>query len=367
MGDFYLALAGGGTGGHFYPMLAFARYAKDTNAFRGLLFVGDKKRIEGKKEHLLRKVFDEYKLLKMGRFKGKNLLGITLSFFQTLGVAVKISPLLRGKEFLSLTFGGYTSAPLALYTRLAGRPLFIHEQNAIPGMGNRHLAKFARKIFVTFPGSERFFPRKKVVLTGIPLRKELKLYKTLSREEVLKNLGWEDRFNILILGGSLGAKRLNELAVYLASRLPEGIRLIHITGEKNFSEVERLYDETPPRCEVKLFPFVEEMGKLLRVADFAVSRAGASTSAELALFGIPAIFVPYPYAAYDHQYHNALYYAEGGGAYLFREEELDPQRVSEIIEDHLEDKRLHLQKREAMEKRFIPDAEKRILKEITSI
>ena len=359
-----LALAGGGTGGHFYPMLAFAKYVKEKDTFGGLVFVGDKNRIEGKKEHLLREVFDRYKLLKMERFKGKNLLGLTLSLFQTLGVVAKISPLLRGKDFLSLTFGGYTSAPLALYTRLAGKPLFIHEQNAIPGMGNRYLSKFAKKIFITFPGSERFFPRKKVVLTGIPLRGELKLYKNLSREEVLKDLGWEDRFNVLILGGSLGAKRLNHLAVYIASKLPEGVRLIHITGERNFREVEKLYSETPPRCEVKVLPFWEEMGKLYRITDFAISRAGASTSAELAFFGIPTVFVPYPYAAYDHQYYNALYYAKGGGAYLFREENLNPQRVLEIVLDHFKDKNLNIQKGKLMEKRFIPDAEEKILKHL---
>ncbi|HIO42304.1 MAG TPA: UDP-N-acetylglucosamine--N-acetylmuramyl-(pentapeptide) pyrophosphoryl-undecaprenol N-acetylglucosamine transferase [Aquifex sp.] len=367
MGKPLLALAGGGTGGHFYPMLAFAGYAKKTNTFGGLVFVGDKNRIEGKKEHLLKEIFDRYKLLKMERFKGKNLLGITLSFLQTLGAAAKISPLLRGKDFVSLTFGGYTSAPLGLYTRLAGKPLFIHEQNAIPGMGNRYLSKFAKKVFITFPGSEKFFPRKKVVLTGIPLREELKFYKSLSREEVLKDLGWEDRFNILILGGSLGARSINHLAVYLASKLPEGVRLIHITGERNFREVEKLYSETPPRCEVKTLPFAEEMGKLLRISDFAVSRAGASTSAELAFFGIPTVFIPYPYAAYDHQYYNALYYAEGGGAYLFREEDLNPQKVLEIVQNHHMDRKLNSQKGKLMEARFIPDAEEKILKHLLEV
>ena len=356
-----LALSGGGTGGHFYPMLAFARYVKKQKLFSELFFVGDRKGIEGKREELLKGVFERYLLLKMGKFKGKNLLGLTATAVRTFGVAAKIAPYLKGKNFLSLTFGGYTAAPLALYTRLAKKPLFIHEQNSIPGMGNRILARFAKRVFISFPSSERFFPKGKTVLTGIPLREEVKKYKNTGRKEILSSLEWEDKFNLLILGGSLGARSLNLLAVELSEKLPQGVRLIHITGKGNYERVKELYREKKRHCEVVLFPYFEEMGKLLRIADFAISRAGASTAAELAFFGVPTLFVPYPYAAYDHQYYNALYYADGGGAYVMREEELSPQRVLEIVTDHYRDPQLKTQMGERMEKLFIPDAEKKIL------
>ncbi len=363
MGKPVLALSGGGTGGHFYPMLAFATYAKGEKLFGELFFVGDRRGIEGQKGELLKGVFDRYLLLKMGKFKGRNLLGLTVTAIRTLAASAKIGTHLKGKNFLSLTFGGYTSAPLALYTRLAGKPLFIHEQNSVPGMGNRTLARFAKRVFISYPHSERYFPKGKTVLTGIPLRQEVKKYKNTEREKILLSLGWEDKFNLLILGGSLGARSLNLFAVELSKKLPPGVRLIHITGRRDYERVKELYrkSEKEFRCEVRLIPYTDEIGKLLRLADFAISRAGASTAAELAFFGVPTLFVPYPYAADDHQYYNALYYAQGGGAYVMREEQLHPQRVLEIILDHYRDPALKTQMGERMEKLFIPDAERKIL------
>ena len=356
-----IALSGGGTGGHFYPTVAFAKYLKREENLN-LLFFGDKGGIEGQKEELLKELFDQYLLFKLPKFKGTSPLKLPLKLAQTARVVRRVSQTLGGKSFLSITFGGYTSAPLGLATRILKRPLFVHEQNAVPGMGNRFLARFAKRVFISFPYAERFFPKRKVVLTGIPVREELKLYKNLKREEVLKKLGWEERFNLLIIGGSQGARNLNLFAVELAKRLPQGFRLIHISGKRDYERVKKLYQGENLKCELNLFSYIEDIGPLLRVADFALSRSGASTSAELALFGVPTIFVPYPYAVYDHQYHNALYYLQTGGAYLFREEELDPQKVSEIIFQHQRDTKLHREKRRLMEKSFIPDAEKKMKK-----
>jgi len=359
-----LALSGGGTGGHFYPLLAFLSYVLERKAFKEVLFFGDRKGIEYRKRHLLK--VDRAYFSNFRKFKGSSLLGKLFYLFATSAEAVKISSTLKRKSFVSLTFGGYTSVPLGLVSALKKRPLFIHEQNAVPGSANRALSKFAKKVFLTFPDSGRFFKTKKVEVVGLPIRGELKVYKKRKREEVLKELGWEDKFTLLLLGGSQGAKAINKLALKLVPKLEE-IRVIHICGEKNFENVKREYEKLPLKVELKLYPFVEEIGRLLRVSDFAISRAGASTAMELAFFGIPTLFVPYPYAIYDHQYYNATYFVKGGGAFLFREEELDLSKVLGIVKNLAKDKSELKQRSEAMERLFIPDAEKKILNSMLSI
>ena len=342
-------------------MLAFAEYVKERRVFDGMYFIGDKNGIEGRKDYLLRGLFDEYRLLSMAKFKGRTPIGMALAGLQTLFTVLRIATFLKFKNFVSLTFGGYTSAPLGIYTKLLFKPLFIHEQNTIPGLGNKFLGNFAERVFIAFPRAARFFPEHKVELTGIPIRAELKRYKNLPRDFVLKSLGWDDKFTVLVLGGSQGAKTLNKLGVWLSQNLPADMRLIHVTGEQHFKEVQALYDINPPKCEVKVFSYLENIGRILRVSDIAVSRAGASTSAELSFFGIPTIFIPYPYAAYDHQFYNAYYYVERGGAYVIREEELEPEEVLRIILNHYRDPLLHKHKKEMMERSFIPDAEKKML------
>jgi UDP-N-acetylglucosamine--N-acetylmuramyl-(pentapeptide) pyrophosphoryl-undecaprenol N-acetylglucosamine transferase len=364
----YLALAGGGTGGHFYPLISFARYLKEKkHPFEALIFFGDRKGIEFKKKGLLKEAVDQSFFLSMGKFKGHSTLRVLISALQTLRGSFEIARHLKGKRFVALTFGGYTCAPLGLLSAVRRAPLFVHEQNAIPGMGNRLLSQWARKVFITFPHAQRYFPKGKTVLTGLPLRGEIKESKNLPRKKVLETLGWEDKFTLTVLGGSQGAKTLNGLAVKLSTLLGPEVRLLHLTGERNYRETLEGYKAVKPTCEVKVFPFREDMGKILRVTDLALSRAGASTSMELAYFGIPAIFVPYPYAAYNHQEENARYFVQGGGAYLFREEELSPQRVAQIVGEHLRDPSLNRRMGQAMEKLFIPNAEEKILSHLLEV
>jgi len=365
MGKKLLALAGGGTGGHFFPMLAFAEYVRERGIFKGLVYIGDKDGIEAKKDFLLWGLMDEYKFLSVAKFRGRTFVGKFLSIIQNAIATLKVASYLQFSDFISVTFGGYTSVPLGLYTKLAFKPLFIHEQNSIPGKGNTFLGNFAERVFIGFPRAERFFPDYKVVLTGIPIRREVKRYKGIPREKILKSLKWDDKFTILVLGGSQGAKTLNQIAVWLSQQLPSDVRIIHITGESQFKSIKALYQINPPKCEVRLYPFVEDIGRFYRISDIAISRAGASTSAELSFFGIPTVFIPYPYAVDDHQFYNAYYYVEMGGAYVFREEELEFKKLLDIVLQHFKDEYLHQQKREAMERSFIPNAEEKMLREIS--
>ncbi len=358
-----LVLSGGGTGGHFYPLLAFAEYLKREKPEVELLFFGDLKGIEGRKGHLLEKVFDRYHLFRMEKFKGTSTVKKVSFLLKTTAAVLKVGAKLRGKSFKTLLFGGYTSVPAGIFTTLSKRPLFLHEQNAVPGGANVALSKFAKKVFVAFPDAASRFSSKKVEVVGMPVREELKKLSGTPKEEVLKKLKWEGKFTLLVLGGSQGSKKLNGLALEVSTRL-EGIRIIHICGERNYVPLREEYKRVKPKAEVVLLPFAENIGELMRVSDVALSRAGASTSFELALFGIPTLFVPYPYAVGDHQYLNALYFAQSGASEVVREENLSADAVLSFVKSLLNDERALKQRSELMKKLFIPDAEEKILSSI---
>ena len=351
----HAAIAGGGTGGHFFPALTFAHYLREKGL--KITFIGTKRGIEYRKRELLKDFSTLF--LDIKKFKNQSLLTkltYPLSLLRNLG-ELKAH---FGKDIpdFSTVFGGYTSVPLGVFTRINRKPLFVHEQNSIPGMGNRYLSKLSKVVFITFPYAERFFKNRRVVLSGLPIRKEVKEAKNLNREQILKKLGLEDRFTLTVIGGSQGAKTLNGLALELAQRLD--LQIIHLCGERHYETLKKEYEKVKPRARVKLLPFYLNMGEIFKITDFAISRSGASTSFELSYFGIPTIFVPYPYAVYDHQYYNALYFVEGKGAYLFREDELKTQKVLEIVENHLKDEKLQREYSQRMERLFIPQAEKKM-------
>ena len=356
----HIAISGGGTGGHFFPALTFAEFLKK-QGFK-VSFIGAKRGIEYRNRELV-KAFNPL-FLEIKKFKNQNLLTKLIYPFHLLRNLSDIKRHFGGHlPDLSVTFGGYTSVPLGVFTRLNKRPLFVHEQNSIPGLGNRFLSKTAEVVFVSFPYSERFFKRARVVLTGLPIRPEVKEAKEkLKREEVLRKLNLEDRFTLTVLGGSQGAKTLNRIAFHLAQALD--IQIIHICGQRSYKELKEEYKKAKLRAKVKLFPFYLNMGEIYKITDFAISRAGASTSFELSFFGIPTLFIPYPYAVYNHQYHNALYFVEKGGAYLMEENELDLTKIELIVKEFLLSEAMRKVFSQNMEASFIPNAEMKMWKTI---
>jgi UDP-N-acetylglucosamine--N-acetylmuramyl-(pentapeptide) pyrophosphoryl-undecaprenol N-acetylglucosamine transferase len=361
-----LAVSGGGTGGHFFPALTVMQKAKEDTAFKEIFFFGDSQGIEYRLKENLSQVATPV-FLQLEKFKGVSL-ARKLKFLTSLGKNIyQIHKVLKNQNFIALHFGGYTGVGLGLYSVFRKKPLFLHEQNSIPGATNRYLSKVAKRVFITFPQSEKFFPKQKVVLTGMPLRKEVKKAKNLSKEQIYKKLALErELFTLLVMGGSQGAKAINKLAVEIALLLKkEEIQIVHLTGAKNYDETLSMYRAAQvDLSRVKVIPFYLNMGEIYRIADFAISRSGASTAFELAYFGIPSLFIPFPYAIYNHQYHNAKYFVEKGGAYLMEEKFLDLNKVLFVLKNHLKDKSLHQQKREAMEKSYIPEAEEKILKNL---
>ncbi|WP_457643134.1 UDP-N-acetylglucosamine--N-acetylmuramyl-(pentapeptide) pyrophosphoryl-undecaprenol N-acetylglucosamine transferase [Persephonella sp.] len=313
-------IAGGGTGGHFYPAYSVAQYMK--NIGFQIYYFGTEKGIEAKKEFPADKKY----LFDITGVRGKGFLSSVKSIVKLIKATKEILLHIKNeKPDFALCFGGYTSVPVGLACALTGTPLFIHEQNSIPSYTNRLLSHFAKKVFITFEYTGKFFPQNKTVLTGIPVRDAVKKDLNTSQKEARSILGIPDRKTVLVVGGSQGAKKLSQTAVETARMMPH-LQFILIGG-KHFPQPENLPEN------VFYFEYMDRIGLAYSACDIAVSRAGASSTYELMTAGRYTIFVPFPYAASNHQYYNALWLKERRLAELVEEKELSPEVLAEKIEE----------------------------------
>jgi UDP-N-acetylglucosamine--N-acetylmuramyl-(pentapeptide) pyrophosphoryl-undecaprenol N-acetylglucosamine transferase len=319
-----LVVTGGGTGGHLFPGIAVAEAIMAERPGSQVLFIGTDRQIDnqvlGQRPFLTA-------ALKCQGLKGKSvgaalaaLVQLPLALGRALFILRKFAPA------LVLGVGGYVTGPVVLAARLLGIPTCIHEQNSIPGLANKLLGKFVDRIFLSMPGSERFFPANRAILTGNPVRREILAsheQPEATRAPVL-----------LVMGGSQGAHRLNDLvaAGLCAAKadLPAGFVVIHQTGRLDAESVRARYAAAGIRAEVA--PFFSDMAAVYQRAALIVSRAGATSLAEICVLGKPAILVPFPYAADNHQEHNARLVVARGGALMRREAELDgPGLAADIL------------------------------------
>lgn len=329
-------IAGGGTGGHLFPGMAIAEAFLEREEGNEVLFVGTERGIE---KRLLGG--EKYPLMTISAMpiRGKSLRGKVKAFwFLPKAIFESYAILKRYRPEIVIGVGGYASGPVLIAATLLGLPRVIHEQNIIPGTTNQILKWWVHRIFVSFEETGRYFPKKKTRVTGNPVRKEMTLLGPIREKG--------ERFTILIFGGSAGAHRINMAMVealgYL-ERLKSSIKIIHQTGKEDLEFVEKSYRERGFEAEVT--PFIREMALAYRKADLVVSRAGASTLAELAVCGKAAILIPYPYSAHQHQLINAERLMEKGAALMIRDEGLNGSTLSKAI-FHLYE---HPEERERME------------------
>jgi UDP-N-acetylglucosamine--N-acetylmuramyl-(pentapeptide) pyrophosphoryl-undecaprenol N-acetylglucosamine transferase len=314
-----IVIAAGGTGGHLYPGIAIAREIL-AEAGNEVLFVGTEQGIEGK---VLPKEGLPVRFIPMGRLKGMDA-GSVLKTFITLprSLARSVGLLRQERPHAVVGVGGYASGPVALAAWLLGIPLVIVEPNSYAGLANRVLVRFAKKVFVCFPGKDQqgFFPASKKVLTGPLVRKGLDLG---DREKALAEFGLAPgRFTVLAMGGSGGAHAINMTMQEAAKQLKDvpDLQVLHQTGEKDASAVKDGYGQAGVKAVV--LPYIHDMAGAYAAADLVVSRSGATTVAELAVLGKRAVLVPYPYAADNHQEYNARSLAERGGVEVIVQKDL---------------------------------------------
>lgn len=333
VGKIKVLIAAGGTGGHVYPAIAIADALRDSRADAEILFAGTKNHMEW--ETVAKAGYNITSIWISGfhrRFTLKNLLfpvKLGTSIIQSFTIIRKFNP------DVVISCGGYVAGPVGWVASKMGIPLVIQEQNSYPGVTNRILGKNAARIFTAFEDAKKYFPADNVRLAGNPTRKSLSLK---SRDEALQTFDFSsDKKTLLILGGSGGAKSINEAMQQHIKTLHDDLdlQIIWQCGKRYYDKLSSMVD-TKAYQNLRLKDFIHDMPAAYAVADLVISRAGALSCSELSLTGKPSIMVPSPNVAGDHQTKNARSMVENGAAKLINDGELKAQLVKvvkEIIND----------------------------------
>lgn len=330
--EYRIVISGGGTGGHIFPALSIADAIKAKQPDAKILFVGADNRME------MQRVPDAgYDIvgLPIAGFDRKNLLKnikVLWKIFKSQRMAKKII-----KEFApqaAVGVGGYASGPTLKMAASMGIPTLIQEQNSYAGVTNKILAKGAKMICVAYDGMERFFPKGKIKFTGNPVRKNL-LEMRANRKEAMKAMGLdENRKCVLIVGGSLGARSINEgiIANIEKIRANNDIQFIWQTGKLYFEEMKKRADELGKPDNLTITDFVSNMASALSAADIVVSRAGAGSISEFALLGKAVILVPSPNVSEDHQTKNAMALVDKDAAIYVADANVNEELIDKAVE-----------------------------------
>lgn len=322
MSKHFLIMAGG-TGGHVYPALGFAELARQRGY--GISWLGTAKGLEARvvpENHIPLYCIE----ISGVRGKGlKSLVSAPLKIARAINQARKI--LKKSRPDLVIGFGGYSAGPGGVAARLAGIPLVIHEQNAIAGTTNRLLCRIASRVLCGF---EQSLPN--ALTVGNPVREEIV---NLPEKAAVNDSAWRPR--LLVLGGSLGARFLNESVPQVLKNIPAEQRPVirHQAGPKLLDEARNSYAQAGVDAEISAY--IEDMAEAYQWADLVVCRSGAMTVSEVAIAGLPALFVPFPYAIDDHQTANANWLVSVDAAVLYQQGEQDLGRFESLLSGLLKD------------------------------
>lgn len=358
-------ISGGGTGGHIFPAISIANAIKALQPDASILFIGALGRMEMQR---VPAAGYEIKGLPIRGFfrplwKPANI-GVAIDYLKSKWLAKKL--LREFKPDVAVGVGGYASAAALGADNSLGIPTLIQEQNSYAGLTNKNLAAKAEKICVAYEGMERFFPAEKIILTGNPVRQAL-LDTTISREEAIKSLGLDpSKKTILLVGGSLGARTINEsMLQHLDLIKSSDVQFIWQTGKYYSAEIaERLKGQEIPN--LKVTDFITDMGVAYKAADLVISRAGASSISEFCLIGKPVILVPSPNVAEDHQTKNALALSTRDAAIYVKDAEA-PSTLLQLAIDTVQDAAKLKSLSENVLKLALPDSADIIAKEVIKL
>ena len=333
--------AGGGTGGHLFPAVAVAERIKALAPEAEILFVGTKSKIEGRVVPQLGYKFKSIWIKGFSReINFENILfplKVLVSIFQSIYINMKFKPK------VAIGSGGYVSGPAIIGSSVLGAKIILIEQNSYPGVTTRLLEKYADEIHISFEDSKKYFHHlEKLYLTGNPVRSSLSL---MSKNEVLKEFNLSSNYKtLLVLGGSLGAKSINNAVANSIKDFEENkLQVIWQTGNNYFEQFENLQSSF-----IKVFPFIEEMNTAYSACDILLARAGATTIAEILNLGIPSILVPSPNVAENHQYINAKSLTDKNAAILIEDKNLKSELSEKIFSIIFDSGKLNELKKNAM-------------------
>jgi UDP-N-acetylglucosamine--N-acetylmuramyl-(pentapeptide) pyrophosphoryl-undecaprenol N-acetylglucosamine transferase len=320
-------IAGGGTGGHIFPAIAIANALKKIDEKNEILFIGAKGKMEMEKVPQAGYQIEGLDIAGFNRSSLIKNIGLPVKLLKSFLQVRKIFGRFRPDAVIGV--GGYSSFPVLRFAQAKGIPSFIHEANSFAGKSNILLGKKARGIFVASEGMEKFFPSGKIVVSGNPVRPSIGKVGSIDRGEAKKFFGLDpQKQTLLIVGGSLGAKSINEaIASGIDALTGAGLQLIWQTGKPFASKAKEL---AAGKKGVWAGDFITQMEQAYAAADLVVSRAGAMAIAELCVVKKPVLFVPYPFAAEDHQTANAKMLVERNAALMVKDNEAGTKLVDEI-------------------------------------
>ena len=325
-------VTGGGTGGHIYPAMAVADALTDSKVY----YVGNKRNME----------------FELATKKGYKFLHVSIS-----GMPRKLNPkffiwgvklvkaIIRSVRYIKkykpdavFATGGYVSAPMIFACRITKTPYIMHDCDAMPGLVTRRLSKRAKYVTLAFENAKRYIPNRHTVITGNPIRDG---FRTMTEVEARANLGLENKLTLCVMGGSQGAKSINNTTIELLKELSQeqNLQIIFQTGKKNYNDVitrlQSIYPAFEQDKNLIIRPYFEDMISVLKSSDIVVSRAGSLSLSEICASNTVPILVPYPYAAANHQRINAKCLLNLGACIYIEDKELDPNRLRETIIDLL--------------------------------
>lgn len=351
-------ISAGGTGGHIYPALSIINKIKEEDKDAKILYIGTTDRME---KDIVPNLGIDYLGIKMnGLGKSvKKICGFLTNTFTGLKKCKKTMK--KFKPDVVIGVGGYVTVPVVLAARSQKVKVILHEQNSIPGKANRMLSKYASAVCISMESSRKYFEHNNIVLTGNPRGEEILKFKKGNKKDyelsVSKKL-------VLITMGSLGAETINQKMIELLDDFSnKSYEVLLVTGKNNYDDVSK--NKLPKN--VKLVPYIEKMGEVLKFTDLIITRAGATIISEITALGIPSILIPSPYVANNHQVINAKDLEDNGASFIVYEDSFDKKDLLEKIDKILGDSKLYGKMSTASKKLGITDSATRIYEEIRKV
>ncbi|MCK5824467.1 MAG: undecaprenyldiphospho-muramoylpentapeptide beta-N-acetylglucosaminyltransferase [Ichthyobacteriaceae bacterium] len=356
--SYNIMLSGGGTGGHIFPALSIAEELKNRYPDSSILFVGAKGRMEMEKVPQAGYKIEGLWISGVQRSLTVDNLSFPFKLISSLYKSWKL--IKKHKPNVVIGTGGFASGPLLFVASKMGVPTLIQEQNSYPGITNKVLSSSVDKICVAFNGLEKFFPVNKIKITGNPVRQGL-LNDLTTKEKALSDFGLNsDKKTVLILGGSLGARAINNQIDKILTKLKEyNYQVIWQTGKLYYEDYKHLHEEG----NVIVTDFLNNMSIAYAASDLIISRSGAGTISELCIVGKPVIFIPSPNVAEDHQTKNAQAISEKDAALLVEEKNIDAELLKKVI-NVLSDDETRISMMKNIKKLELPNASKEIADEV---
>ena len=351
-------ISAGGTGGHIYPALSIIDKIKEEDKQAEILYIGTTDRME---KDIVPNLGIEYYGIQMNGL-GKSIKKICGFVFNTLTGIKKCKKIMKKfKPDVVIGVGGYITVPVVLAAKDLKIKVVLHEQNSIPGKANIRLSKYADTVCISMENSRKYFNHKNIVLTGNPRSEEiLKVKKGNKKDYELKIT----KKLVLITMGSLGASTINQKIINMLPELEnKNYEVLLVTGKKDYENV--MTNQFP--TNIKVVPYIEKMGEVLKYTDLIITRAGATIIAEITALGLPAILIPSPYVANNHQVINAKDLEEKGAAYIEYEDKFDSKELINKIDEIINDSKVYHKMSDASKKIGIPDSATKIYNEIKKL